>query len=283
MRKLFALCLLVFFLIASGCGGGEPASEAPPAETPAAAPPDQEPAQEPEPAADEQPGQADAAEPDEAKAPAQKQPETTKPAPKPAAKPKADLPKPTPAGPHPGLLDPSRAAETAPDLYKVRFETTAGNFVVEIHRDWAPRGADRFYNLVKIGFFDDTGFFRVVPGFVVQFGLHGDPAVNAKWRGAAILDDPVVASNEAGTITFATGGPNTRTTQMFINFGNNAGLDRQGFSPIGKVVEGMDVVNKIFPGYREMPNQGQIQLRGNDYLKSSFPKMDFIVRAKVVG
>ncbi len=280
MRKMFPLVLAILSLVwFNGCGGSETAPE-PPAAQPTAAPAEPEPAaaaagEDTAPAGDETGGdQPTAAPADTPKT------EAPKPAPKPTAK--ADQPKPKPSGPHPGLLDPSQANEKAPAQYKVKFQTTAGDFVAEIYRDWAPLGADRFYNLVKIGFFDDTGFFRIVPGFIVQFGLNGDPAVNAKWREASIADDPVKASNEPATLTFATAGPNTRTTQMFINYGNNAGLDRQGFAPIGKVVEGMAVVEKLFPGYREMANQGQIQMRGNEYLKSSFPKMDFIVKASVV-
>ncbi len=180
------------------------------------------------------------------------------------------------------LLDPGRATETAPETFKIQFTTTAGSFVAEIYRDWAPLGADRLYNLVKIGFFDDVGFFRVVPGFVVQFGIHGDPAVNRAWHAANIQDDPVKGSNTPGTICFATGGPNTRTTQLFINFGDNSSLDEQGFAPLGKVVQGMDVVEKIYAGYRQTPNQGLIQTQGNAYLKSSFPKMDFITKAAIV-
>lgn len=181
------------------------------------------------------------------------------------------------------LLNPSQANETAPDLYKIQFATTAGTFVVEVHRDWAPLGADRLYNLVKIGFFDDTGFFRVVPGFVVQFGIHGNPAVNQVWHNAYIGDDPVKESNTAGTVCFATAGPGTRTTQLFINYGDNSSLDRQGFAPVGKVIQGMDVVEKIYPGYQQRPNQGQIQQQGNAYLKGTFPELDFITKATLIG
>src|SRR5581483_8425130 len=135
--------------------------------------------------------------------------------------------------------DPSKLTEKAPETFKAQFDTTKGKFVVEITRALAPTGADRFYNLVKSGYFKDLAFFRVVPGFMVQFGIHGDPNISAKWREANIPDDAVKGSNTRGTITFATAGPNTRTTQLFINFGNNTFLDGQGFSPFGKVVEGM--------------------------------------------
>lgn len=181
------------------------------------------------------------------------------------------------------LKDPSKATEKAPDKFKVKFATTAGDFTLEVTRDWSPLGADRFYNLVKIGFFQDIALFRVIDGFMAQFGIHGDPAVAAIWREAKIKDDPGgKASNLPGYITFATAGPNTRTSQFFINFGKNSFLDNQGFTPFGKVVEGMENVNKIYKGYGEGaprgrgPSQGRIQAQGNTYLKSSFPKLDYI-------
>ncbi len=173
--------------------------------------------------------------------------------------------------------------EAAPDSFQVRFETSAGTFVVAVTRGWAPRGADRLYNLVRHGFYDGTRFFRVVPGFVVQFGLNGDPAVSARWRDATVPDDPVAQSNARGTLTFATAGPNTRTTQLFINYGDNRRLDAMGFAPLGRVVEGMDVVDRIYSGYGEAPNQGLIQARGNAYLAAEFPQLDSIVRAAVVA
>ena len=171
---------------------------------------------------------------------------------------------------------------TAPASYRVRFETSAGAFAVEVTRTWAPLGADRFYNLVRHGFFDGTRFFRVVPGFVVQFGLSGDPAINSRWRTASIPDDPVLQHNTRGTVTFATAGPATRTTQMFINFGDNTRLDGMGFSPLGSVVEGMDVVDRIYAGYGEQPDQGRIEMQGNAYLRSQFPQLDSIAHATVV-
>jgi peptidyl-prolyl cis-trans isomerase A (cyclophilin A) len=193
-----------------------------------------------------------------------------------------------PAGPHPALLDPALAKERAPDSFRARFETTKGPFVIEVTRSWSPRGADRFYNLVTIGYFQDIAFFRVLSGFMAQCGIHGDPAVSARWRSANIQDDPVVESNGRGYVTFATGGPNTRTTQLFINFANNSNLDGMGFSPFGKVVEGMEVVDKIYSGYGEGaprgrgPDQGRIQFEGNAYLKEAFPMLDYIQRASIV-
>ncbi len=181
------------------------------------------------------------------------------------------------------LKNPAQLTETAPDKYKVSFETGKGNFVVEVTRSWAPNGADRFYNLVKNGYYDGCRFFRVVAGFMVQFGINGDPKLNGVWRAAQIKDDPVKRSNTRGYITFATAGPNTRTAQVFINFGDNAGLDSQGFAPFGKVSEGMKVVDSIFSGYGESPNQGSIQMEGEAYLAKSFPKLDVIKSATIVA
>lgn len=178
--------------------------------------------------------------------------------------------------------DPSKLKDKAPDTFKVKFDTTKGSFTVEVTRSMSPNGADRFYNLVKSGFFKDTAFFRVVPGFMVQFGIHGDPKISAAWRDANIQDDPVKGSNTRGTITFATAGPNTRTSQLFINYGNNTFLDGQGFSPFGKVTEGMDVVDKINSESGERPNQGAIQMQGNEYLKKSFPNLDYIKSAALL-
>lgn len=190
-----------------------------------------------------------------------------------------------PSAASPGFADPSKLTAKAPETFQALFKTTKGNFTVEVTRSLAPNGADRFYNLVKSGYFKDIAFFRVVPGFMVQFGIHGDPAVSAKWRMATIPDDPVKGSNTRGTITFATAGPNTRTTQLFINFGNNVGLDRQGFAPFGKVIEGMDVVDKINSEYGEnAPDvQGHIQMEGNAYLKKNFPNLDYIQSATIVS
>jgi peptidyl-prolyl cis-trans isomerase A (cyclophilin A) len=179
------------------------------------------------------------------------------------------------------LLDPARATAKAPATFRVRFETTRGSFVVAVTRAWAPLGANRFYNLVQAGFFDDAGFFRVVPGFVVQFGLSADPRVNAAWDAARIADDEVKQANRRGRITFATAGANTRTTQLFVNTGDNGRLDQAGFAPFGEVVSGMSVVDAIYSGYGEMPDQGRITAEGNAYLKQQFPRLDFIKKATV--
>jgi peptidyl-prolyl cis-trans isomerase A (cyclophilin A) len=183
----------------------------------------------------------------------------------------------------PSFSDPSKLTEKAPESFKAQFETTKGKITIEVTRSLAPNGADRFYNLVRSCFFKDIAFFRVLPGFMAQFGIHGDPAVSAKWREANIADDPVKSSNTRGAITFATAGPNTRTTQLFINFGNNAGLDGQGFSPFGKVTEGMDVVDKINSETGERPNQGAIQRFGNEYLKKEFTNLDYIKSASILS
>lgn len=186
------------------------------------------------------------------------------------------------------LANPAALTEPAPANYKVRFETTKGAFVVDVTRDWAPNGADRFYNLVKNGFFDETRFFRVIAGFMVQFGIHGNPQVAAQWRAARIPDDPVKQSNKRGFITYATSGPNSRTTQVFINFGDNAGLDRMGFAPFGKITSGMEVVDKLYADYGEGapggsgPNQMRIQTEGNAYLAAEFPKLDGIKKATLL-
>ena len=185
------------------------------------------------------------------------------------------------------LMNPAGLTEQAPATYKAQFDTSKGPFVIEVHRDWAPNGADRFYNLVKNGFFDDARFFRVISGFMVQFGVNGDPKVSAPWRQARIKDDPVTQTNAPGMVTFATAGPNTRTTQVFINFGNNAMLDRQGFAPFGKVVSGMNVVQALYAGYGEGapggrgPEQGRIQQEGNAYLTKDFPQLDYIKKATI--
>ncbi|MFO7478670.1 MAG: peptidylprolyl isomerase [Methyloceanibacter sp.] len=185
------------------------------------------------------------------------------------------------------LADPASLNEQAPATYKAKFDTSKGSFVVEVNRDWAPNGADRFYNLVKSGFFDNTRFFRVIPGFMVQFGINGDPSIAAAWRAANIKDDPVKQSNARGMVTFATAGPNTRTTQVFVNYGNNDFLDSQGFSPFGKIVSGMEVVDSLYSGYGEGapagkgPNQGLVQQQGNAYLQQSFPELDYVSKATI--
>lgn len=185
------------------------------------------------------------------------------------------------------LGDPASLNEKAPDVYKAKFDTSKGTFVIEVHRDWAPNGADRFYNLVKNGFYNDARFFRVIDGFMVQFGISGNPDLSAVWRDARIPDDPVKQSNTRGMVSFATAGPGTRTTQVFINFGNNAGLDGQGFSPFGQVVSGMNVVDSLYKGYGEGaprgqgPDQGRIQMQGNAYLVTDFPKLDYVKKATI--
>lgn len=192
---------------------------------------------------------------------------------------------PNPASPHPALTNPALASEKAPDKFKAKISTTKGDFTLEITREWAPLGADRFYNMVKIGYFNDVAFFRNVKGFMVQFGIHGDPAVNTAWRSSTLQDDPVVQSNLPGFITYAkTSLPNSRSTQFFINFGNNARLDGMGFAPFGKVVEGMNIVESLFNGYGETPSQAQgaIQSQGNAFLRDNFPNLDYIKSAAIV-
>ena len=189
---------------------------------------------------------------------------------------------------NPALANPAALNEQAPAAYKVKFDTSKGTFVVDIHRDWAPVGADRFYNLVKNGFYNNARFFRVISGFMVQFGINGDPALSSRWRTARIADDPVKQSNTRGMITFATAGPNTRTTQVFINYAGNSSLDGQGFAPIGQVTSGMNVVDALYSGYGEGapsgagPEQGRVQSEGNAYLTASFPKLDYIKSATIV-
>ncbi len=189
------------------------------------------------------------------------------------------------------LLRPDAEAfqATAPETFRVRFETSKGDFVVEVVRAWAPNGADRFYNLVRNGYYDDVRFFRVISGFMAQFGIHGDPKVNAAWRVRPIPDDPVVESNRRGYVTFAmTSQPNSRTTQLFINYADNTQLDGMGFAPIGRVVEGMEVVDQLYAGYGEGapngrgPDQARIVAEGNAYLNANFPNLDYIRRATVI-
>jgi peptidyl-prolyl cis-trans isomerase A (cyclophilin A) len=189
----------------------------------------------------------------------------------------------------PAALDPAKATEKAPDTFKARFTTTKGPFVIEVHREWAPGGADRFYNLVKIGYFNDTRFFRAVEGFMVQFGLHGLPEVNTAWRAAKIPDDKPTQSNKRGFVSFAMAGPGSRTTQVFINYSDsNARLDGMGFAPFGQVTQGMEIVDSLYKGYGEGapggrgPNQGRIQSEGNVYLDRDFPELDRVKVAEIV-
>jgi len=185
------------------------------------------------------------------------------------------------------LRTPTALNEKAPDTYKAKFDTSKGAFIVEVHRDWAPLGADRFYNLVKNGYYDDCRFFRVIDGFMAQIGMNGNPAIQSAWTSARLQDDPVKQSNKKGYVTFAHAGPNSRTTQFFINYGDNSSLDRQGFPPIGQVTSGMDVVEKLYSGYGDGPprgrgpSQGQITAEGNAYLTKDFPKLDYVKKATV--
>ncbi len=173
--------------------------------------------------------------------------------------------------------------------YRVRFETTKGPVVIQVHRDWAPLGADRFRNLVEAGYYSDVAFFRVLPGFVAQFGISGDPGLSSQWRERAIKDDPSGKSNARGTITFAMAGPNTRTTQLFINYGDNGRLNGMGFSPFAEVVEGMEHIDALYSGYGEGaphgrgPDQGRLHREGNAYLRADFPKLDYLVSASIVA
>lgn len=175
----------------------------------------------------------------------------------------------------------------APDAYRVTFVTTEGEFTVRVRREWAPRGADRLYNLSRHGFYDGARFFRVVDGFVAQFGLSGRPGLDRLWRKHPIPDDPVRLSNERGAVSFASSGEDTRTTQLFVNLGDNARLDAMGFAPVGRVVEGMDVVDELYAGYGEVaprgggPSQQRIVREGNAYLEEEFPKLDYIEATEV--
>jgi peptidyl-prolyl cis-trans isomerase A (cyclophilin A) len=185
------------------------------------------------------------------------------------------------------LNDPKSLAEQAPATFTVLFDTSKGPVTIAVTRAWAPNGADRFYNLVKNGFYDNARFFRVLPGFVVQFGINADPKVSSAWRQATIPDDPVTQSNKRGYLTFATSGPNTRTTQVFIDLADNTALDRQGFAPFGVVSSGLDTVDKLYPGYGEGapngrgPDQNLIQLQGNAYLAGAFGNLDYIKKATI--
>jgi peptidyl-prolyl cis-trans isomerase A (cyclophilin A) len=192
----------------------------------------------------------------------------------------------TPAEKAAKLRNPPALKEQAPATYKAKFDTSKGAFVVTVHRDWAPIGADRFYNLVKNGYFDDVRFFRVISNFMVQFGINGSPTVSAIWRNPSVQlkDDPVKQSNKRGYITFATAGPNTRTTQVFVNFKDNAFLDGQGFAPFGEVSEGMeDVVDKLYSQYAGKPQEQFVQIlnQGNAFLNKDFPKLDFVKAATI--
>ncbi len=245
-----------------GCKAKEQTAEAPPPEQPKAAAPAQPKAEAPAPAS----------------TPAQ-----------PAATASAPIEAPR-KGFDRALLRPTLLKEQAPETFQVKFATTRGDFVVTVNRAWAPNGADRFYSLVKHHFFDNASFFRVHPGFIVQFGISAYPPVSAAWTNATIKDDPVKASNKMNSVTFATAGPNTRTTQLFINLVDNSRLDRDGFAPFGKVTEGSNVVEMMYEGYGEMPGMGgsgpdpsEIEKQGKPYLDKNFPKLDFIKSAALMG
>ena len=182
-----------------------------------------------------------------------------------------------------GLRNPAALTEQAPATFSAAFDTSKGRFVVEVHREWAPLGADRFYNLVKSGFFNDVRFFRVIGGQLAQFGMSGNPGLSAAWRTQQLKDDPVKQSNKRGYVTFAHAGPNTRTTQVFINFQDNSPLDAQGFPPFGQVVQGMEVVDKLYSGYgrNNVPDQGRITTEGNAYLTKVYPKLDYVKKATI--
>ena len=236
--KLRLLTIAAASFLVVGCGA--PAEETPPADAPGgtAKPTDKidEPPTKPAPPPTKEPTKMETKSPE---------PDKTPPKPEPAAV-KADPPKAKP-GPHPGLFDPAQAEGKAPATFKVQFDTTNGKLVIEVTRSWSPLGADRFYNLVKIGYFQDIAFFRVIDGFMAQFGIHGDPKVNQSWGESNINDDPVKESNLRGYITYAkTGAPNSRSTQFFINYRDNSPLDPQGFSPFGRVISGMEVIDTIF-------------------------------------
>ena len=195
-------------------------------------------------------------------------------------------------GERPGAAPADTGAATiegTPTVFRARFETSEGDFVIEVQREWAPLGAERFYGLVRDGYYDGVRFFRVIPGFMAQFGIHGDPRVSALWRDRRIPDDSVRQRNTRGMISFATAGPNTRTTQVFINYRDNSRLDAMGFAPFGRVVEGMDVVDRLYGGYGEGapdgrgPNQSRVQAEGNAYLERDFPELDHVKRAAIVA
>ncbi len=195
-----------------------------------------------------------------------------------------------PAPPTEAILHPDagKLAAAGPDSFSVHMVTSRGEFDLMVHRKWAPKGSDRLYYLVSNGFFEGVRFFRVLDGFMAQFGVSGDTTVSRVWRDLHLADDPVTQSNTRGRLTFATAGPNTRTTQLFINFGNNTQLDKAGFAPVGEVTNGMAVVDSLYNGYGEGnegggkgPAQGRLGMEGNPYLKKDFPKLDYIVTAKI--
>jgi peptidyl-prolyl cis-trans isomerase A (cyclophilin A) len=185
------------------------------------------------------------------------------------------------AGDAPTLKDPSTLIASAPDKYSVKFETSKGDFVVEVDKSWSPRGAHRFYNLVKNGYYNDQRFYRVLPA-IAQFGISGDPAISRVWRGARIVDDAPKQMNERGYLSYAASGPNTRTTQVFINRTDNKALDQQGFAPFGKITSGINVIEQLYSNYGDRADQNKIHAEGNEYLTKSFPRMDYIKTATLV-
>jgi peptidyl-prolyl cis-trans isomerase A (cyclophilin A) len=202
---------------------------------------------------------------------------------------KDKTPPPPPAAVTPAPPPAPAPDSPAPETFRVKLVTSKGDVVIEANRAWAPKGADRFYRLVSEGYFTDVRFFRVLKGFMAQFGINGDPALTAKYEGMKIMDDPVTQSNTRGMVTFATAGPNTRANQFFINYGNNASLDGQGFAPFGKVVDGMKVVDALYAEYGEGadmggqgPFQGRATKEGNAYLTKEFPKLDYIKSATIL-
>jgi len=221
------------------------------------------------------PAAEETAPPKEAAAPPEKQPEEI-----------AAAPAVTPAeSARQKLLNPAQLNEKAPETFRAKFTTSKGDFVIEVTRAWSPNGADRFYNLVRNGYYNDCRFFRVISDFMVQFGISGDPSLNQVWYQAQFRDDPVKESNKRGYVTFAmTGLPNSRTTQIFINYKDNSFLDAQNFAPFGRVVEGMDVVDSFYNEYQGVPsdNQPQIQARGNAYLNKEFPRLDYVKSAAIM-
>ncbi len=193
------------------------------------------------------------------------------------------------AQPNPALFDSKLATEKAPDSFRVIMQTTVGSLVIEIHREWAPHGADRFFNLVKIGYYNDVAFYRVLPGFMAQAGMNGDPKVSAAWLNSYIPADELRQSNTKGRVSYAMGGdPGSRSAQFFINYGDNSYLDEMGFAPFGEVVEGFETVQALYSDYGEGapkgngPNQTKLYRGGNAYLKGGFPKLDYIVSAVLV-
>src|SRR5215475_5192689 len=206
------------------------------------------------------------------------------PAPKPAPKPAPATAAAAPKAPN-RLLNPAALTAKAPDMFKVKFDTTKGPVVILLHRDWAPKGVDRFYNMTRNGFFTGARFFRVIPNFMAQFGISGDPAVNDAWEKARLADDPPnKESNVRGILTYGTTGqPNSRGTQLFINYKDNSYLDKQGFVPIGEVVEGMELVDMLYADYGAAPQneQGTLVSQGNKYMASKYPKLDYIKTAVV--